>query len=235
MAVDEVLLKSSIPVLRFYTWEPGFLSIGCYQETRKSLNHAYLSRKSIKVVRRPTGGRGVLHENDLSYAVMLPGAGLNAVYKNRIRMLTGSIARGLNGLGCPAQLGDEASVTGGTAFCFTERGSYEITVHGKKIAGCAHLFRNGHMLEQGSILLDYNPEAVLPCFTIHEAGSRITSLKEETGAVPEWQRIMETMVEGFREISGFLPETSSLTDDECTQARRLAEEKYSRDDWNFSL
>jgi lipoate-protein ligase A len=104
MAADEVLLEQGEPALRLYTWAPIFLSIGHFQDPSRTLNRAFLRERRISVVRRPTGGKGVLHSGDLSYSVVLPEGFAGRGYGGTIRLITGSICRGLRLLGCDAYL-----------------------------------------------------------------------------------------------------------------------------------
>jgi lipoate-protein ligase A len=72
MARDEALLAEGTPALRFYRWSPPCVSLGYFQNAAADIDLDYLTREGIDLVRRPTGGRAVLHEHELTYAVVLP-------------------------------------------------------------------------------------------------------------------------------------------------------------------
>src|SRR5690348_12155486 len=77
MALDEALLEWNSqgnipPVIRFYGWNPATLSIGYFQRMEKEINIEAVKEQGIGFVRRPTGGRAVLHEHELTYSVIVP-------------------------------------------------------------------------------------------------------------------------------------------------------------------
>src|SRR5207248_1466855 len=90
MAVDEALLEAARrdeapPTLRFYGWARPTLSLGRHQDPDEHIDHAFRCRRGIDLVRRPTGGRAVLHDHEVTYSIVLPaelghGAGVGEVY-----------------------------------------------------------------------------------------------------------------------------------------------------------
>jgi len=72
MALDEAILVSGIPTLRFYEWQPACISVGYFQNPLREVNNEYCRKHNIDVVRRPTGGKAVLHEYELTYSLVVP-------------------------------------------------------------------------------------------------------------------------------------------------------------------
>lgn len=163
MARDEALHQlfrrpGARPILRFYGWQPACLSIG-YAQPAAEVNWAACQTYGIDVVRRPSGGRAVLHDHELTYAVI--AAADDAVVGGSLALSYQTIANGLvSGLlrhGIIAELapgrpqGDRAARRSGA--CFTATTRSEIVWQGRKLVGSAQLRRQGVLLQHGSILL----------------------------------------------------------------------------------
>ncbi|MFQ5913205.1 MAG: biotin/lipoate A/B protein ligase family protein [Nitrospinota bacterium] len=180
MAVDEVLWRGvqegkTPPTLRFFAWTPATLSVGYGQSIERDIDVNALERLGIPLVRRPTGGRAVVHDRELTYSVVFPAdltgpAGAEASRGSS----PGSIAQGhsilrdyafisrglvlgLRDLGVAAELApvvhrpDPEERTGA---CFSSASAYEVMVQGKKIVGSAQRRGAGAVLQHGSVPLD---------------------------------------------------------------------------------
>jgi lipoyl(octanoyl) transferase len=232
MAADMALLEAGIPAIRLYTWAPLFLSVGHFQDMSATLALPFLARHGILPVRRPTGGKGVLHKSDLSYSVTLPEGFAGKRYADTIRLITGSISFGLRLLGCDSYLNeDRDSGPNPSPSCFARATAHEIMAGGKKIAGCAHLTRGGRFLEQGSILLGLDRTLLAGCFLSGDGpdaapGSAMTCLREQTGRVHAAAEVMDAVETGFREHAGWILERGELTAAETIRAGELVREKY---------
>ncbi len=150
------------PILRLYSWKPYAISLG-YQQSDDDIDMTACEREGVDIIRRPTGGRGVYHSDELTYAVILraePSEGIYAVH-NRIAML---LLEGLQPL-CDGKLAltssrDTANIRDvykeGLATniaCFASTSRHEITWNGKKVVGSAQRRFGNAVLQHGSILL----------------------------------------------------------------------------------
>ncbi len=157
MALDEALLAraqaTNEGVLRIYAWDTPTLSLGRNQIARGAYDLARAQQLGVEFVRRPTGGRALLHHREVTYSVTAPAERLGDLRESYARV-NRLLIEGLHALGVPA----EASVnTGGapppdTAPCFELPVSGEIVASGRKLVGSAQLRDDGAMLQHGSIL-----------------------------------------------------------------------------------
>jgi lipoate-protein ligase A len=164
MAIDEAILIGvggghSPPTLRFYGWKPAALSIGYFQKAEDEVDLHELRRRGLGFVRRPTGGRAVLHDNELTYSVIVPEShpGMPASVGDACRLLNRGLACGLRRLGIdarPAGLPDGGKrpvSPAASAACFDSPSSYELVAGGRKIAGSAQMRQRGAILQHGSV------------------------------------------------------------------------------------
>jgi len=163
--LEEVAAGEVPPALRLYSWSPPALSLGRFQEAEEVADLAACRRLGIDVVRRPTGGRAVLHDRELTYSLVIPDcrelvpAGVTASYLFISRALMEAFAA----LGIEAELSPESRRGAGPALapgsCFDTPSAHELQVRGKKVVGSAQLRRKGAILQHGSILLELPLEA----------------------------------------------------------------------------
>ncbi len=162
MAVDEAILEAvrnheQPPTLRLYDWAPPTLSLG-YAQPHEDLDPLRLSQNGWQVVRRATGGRAILHADELTYAVIGPQnePRLNGGVLESYRRLAGAILNALHRLDLPAESQVIKTTNNqGTAIdpvCFDVPSNYEITVHGKKLVGSAQSRKQGGVLQHGTLL-----------------------------------------------------------------------------------
>jgi lipoate-protein ligase A len=158
MAIDEALLEAEgPPVLRFYGWARPTLSLGYHQRQLPPHWLELAAAGVIDLVRRPSGGRAVLHAGDLTYALIWPSppAPRRSVYSLACRWLQ----EGFAALGEPLHFGMQTA-TGERASCFTSSTAADLVCgNGAKRIGSAQLWRWGHLLQHGSIQL--TPPTVL--------------------------------------------------------------------------
>ncbi len=154
-AVGEGLVP---PTLRLYRWDPPAVSLGYAQRRDLPLDLAACARTGLAVVRRPTGGRAVLHVGDLTYAVAVPRRGIwaDAGVAACCRRIHEAVAAGLSRLGVPAEVAGPRPPLGRTdaesgALCFAAVSSHEITVGGRKLVGSAQRRFERAILQHGSI------------------------------------------------------------------------------------
>jgi lipoyl(octanoyl) transferase len=195
MALDEALMAgvraSGRPVLRLYRWSPSCLSLGANQPARGLYDPAALERLGCDVVRRPTGGRAVLHARELTYAAILPDRLLGSARQAYAR-IHGALTAGLRRLGVPAELRAAAgrAPRPSAAPCFADPVAGEIVVRGAKLLGSAQLRRGQVLLQHGSLLLDDDQvrfaelgSTAPPTATLHALLGRPVAWEELTAAL----------------------------------------------------
>jgi lipoyl(octanoyl) transferase len=167
MAADLCLLNRAVEdnavFLRFYGWNPPAISLGCLQDPEKTLDREALTARGIDWVQRPTGGRAILHWNDLTYAVAFPTtcAALGTTITQTYGIISGCLMAGLARIGIQCTSHDSASEYAATKRetklpCFLSPNRNEIMVNGKKLVGSAQKRGGKAVLQHGSIPLDGN-------------------------------------------------------------------------------
>ena len=257
MAVDEALLISAgkdnfRPTLRFFAWDRPSLSIGSFQDVSE-LDLGRLGERGIPLVRRPTGGRAVLHDAELTYSVTCPisspcfPSDLMGSYKT----IGGCFLRGLSLLGVEAALvpvckGPDRKKSpptgGGNPLCFSSRSWYEVVLGGKKLIGSAQRRLRESFLQQGSLLMRLDVEGLVSLLKFEDEDARkraksalegkMTALAEHKAGLT-LDALKGALVSGFQgEMQAeFTP--GELTDEENGLALRLLDEKYAREEWNI--
>ena len=158
MALDEALMTRARStgewVLRVYSWCAPTLSFGRHQSARGAYDPATLERASVAAVRRPTGGRAVLHDREVTYSVTGPAQGAGALRESydRINRL---LVEALRALGADVELARSARAPGlDLSPCFERPSPGELVAGGRKLAGSAQWREDGALLQHGSILVD---------------------------------------------------------------------------------
>ncbi|MDF0174423.1 biotin/lipoate A/B protein ligase family protein [Staphylococcus pseudintermedius] len=178
MALDEALLnfvsRGEIdPVVRFYTWNPPTLSIGYFQRLSKEIDIEKVKEKGYGLVRRQTGGRGVLHDKELTYSVIVPEAhpDMPQTVTEAYRVISGGLLEGFKSLGFDSHFAvprskeeREKLKQPRSSVCFDAPSWYELVVEGKKIAGSAQTRQKGVILQHGSILQDVDIDDLFDMF-----------------------------------------------------------------------
>ena len=250
MAVDEAILlcynKGLVPpTLRFYSWEPPCLSIGYFQSVVKGIQVESCLKMGIDLVRRPTGGRALLHQDELTYSLVCssahPRTGGSVVESYRTisqGILAGLRLLGVDAIALPRR---RRGARPNSESCFATVSHYEITVQGRKLVGSAQLRRDGALLQQGSIPFVFDA-MVLACLLRQQEGHPLTrqdlsthsiSLNEARAEPSQWQEVAQALKNGFEEALGISLVESSLTEDEEEVARELERTKYATAEWNF--
>ena len=159
MAVDEALLVSignaeSLPVLRLYAWKPSCLSLG-YAQTIADVDAARLAAHHVALVRRPTGGKAILHTDELTYSVIAPEneprltGGVLESYQRVSQALLSALR--LLGIEAESKHSPAESIpqNGRNPVCFEVPSQYEITFAGKKLIGSAQARKKEGVLQHG--------------------------------------------------------------------------------------
>ncbi|MEC2075394.1 lipoate--protein ligase family protein [Metabacillus fastidiosus] len=257
MALDEALLEwhsegKIPPTIRFYGWDPPTLSVGYFQKVEKEINMEAVKKYGLGFVRRPTGGRGVLHDMELTYSVIVSEEHpeMPKTVTEAYRVISEGILEGFKNLGLDAYFAiprTEEEKQGlknpRSAVCFDAPSWYELVVEGRKVAGSAQTRQKGVILQHGSILLDLNEDMLFDLFKYSNERVRERmqkAFKNKAVAANELRdkpvTIDEARVafkEGFEKGLDIELQQYFLTEEETEYVEKLAREKYESDDWNF--
>jgi len=236
MAIDRAILQlaangKSPPTLRLYTWNPPAVSLGYFQRKRGP-NPEVCQRLGLDLVRRPSGGRAVLHKGDLTYAVVA-GVSDGIPYDANLayRLISKGLLIGLRSLGVSAEVCEASNGASQPAICFLRPAPGEIVYRGKKFVGNAQAWAGETLLQHGSIAvepqIDYLTELFRP--TDHpiepfreETAAKITSIHEITGGAVTVTDVRNALILGMGQALGVTFEPGELTCEESTLARELA-------------
>lgn len=255
MAVDEAILRamgqgSVPPTLRLYAWEPACLSIG-YAQPISEVDCARLDSYGWHLVRRPTGGRAILHTDELTYAIIGPShePRLSGGVLESYQILSQGLLKALHLLSVPAQASPHSySLSNDGAkgpVCFEVPSNYEITLNGKKLIGSAQARRRDGVLQHGSLPIHGDLSRITWVLSFQdaqirlEAASRLleraTTLESLLGYRLEWDIVAQAFVAAFQEVLHINLIQSELSPHEIEMAERLVIEKYANREWTHKV
>ncbi|MEP7002716.1 MAG: lipoate--protein ligase family protein [bacterium] len=215
MALDHALMararQTGETVLRVYEWNAPVLSLGRNQRARHVYLDAELTRRGISVVRRPTGGRALLHHREITYSItapVRPAESLAFVY-NRVNTL---LLAALSNLGVSATVArpTSRSLPPTDVPCFAEPSFGEIVVGNRKLVGSAQWRDDGALLQHGSILID-DDQAIIPQ-VMREPGEvppPPATLRDILGRAPSALEMHDALLRAVRRIED--PHASAFT------------------------
>jgi len=216
MARDVAILEAvseghSPPTLRLYGWDPPCLTLGRHQGD-EAADLAFCAAEGIDVVRRPTGGRALLHHLELTYAVVAPlGRGpLPRGLQEAYRMICGALVQAMGALGVKAELtgGDVNLQLPGprsTVPCFEAPAGGEVVVGGRKLIGSAMRAHGSAILQHGAIVLDWNGRLQAGSMGLKDDASlraRITTIRDEISHELSRPALERILVEAFSSVLG---------------------------------
>ena len=246
IAVDEAIARAvaaglAPPTLRLYAWEPPCLSLGRAQ-AGEEVDRAACARDGVHVVRRPTGGRAILHTDELTYSVVAPpdAPRLAGDVLSSYRRLSRAILAALEHLGVPAISQEEHR--GDRDFnpvCFEVPSSYELTtLDGRKLVGSAQMRTERAVLQHGVIPLVGDIARI--CRYLEGAPdparvrARAATLEDVLGRTVDWGEAAEAMVVGFGQALNLTLQPGDLTPQERAW-RAEVEGKYVDEAWTWRL
>lgn len=256
MAMDEALLnfvsRGEIdPVVRFYTWNPATLSVGYFQRLKKEIDIDKVNEKGIGLVRRQTGGRGVLHDKELTYSVIVSEEHPNmpSTVTEAYRVISEGLLEGFKLLGFEAYFAiprskeeREKLKQPRSAVCFDAPSWYELVVEGRKIAGSAQTRQKGVILQHGSLLQDVNVDELFDMFIFKndrlkdkmkkafvDKAVAINDISDRHISIEEMEKAFE---EGFKKGLNIEFKPLTLSDEQIKEVKEL-EEKYRSDEWLY--
>lgn len=244
MAVDAALVESARaatpsppPVLRFYRWSPPCLSLGRNQPARGEYDPGAIRARGIDVVRRPTGGRAVLHDRELTYSVIVADGVLGSP-RAAYRAINRALVAGLRRLGVPAELqprGDRQAPIPSLTPCFKEPVEGEVVAAGRKLVGSAQRREGGVILQHGSLLLDGDQSELRDLLRTPPpvAEQLSAALSGFLDPPPDWDTLTGALVEGCGEVLGgrFIP--GDLSPAERVRASEIAEARFADPVWTL--
>jgi lipoate-protein ligase A len=206
--LDELVAGERPATLRFYGWKPACVSLGLGQR-EEILDLDAVRAAGIDVVRRPTGGQALLHDDELTYSVVasqqdpvVGGTLMQSYHAISEALLAGLAQLGVDGVGAPCE---PRPASGLTPVCFASASAEEVLVEGRKLLASAQWRSRGAFLQHGSLLLtDRQPE--LPRFMRDEAAREIrpmsVSLAELLTEVPSRGELIGLLRSGFEKTLG---------------------------------
>ncbi|VUZ83860.1 Octanoyltransferase LipM [Candidatus Methylomirabilis lanthanidiphila] len=244
MGIDEALAtrRPEGAILRFYAWEAPTLSIG-YAQRSRDINLAACRTSMVRVVRRPTGGRAVLHRQDLTYSLILPlrPPWTTISITESYRLINRCLRRGLEMLGLEVHLARRLRQAERplSLFCFPAISAHDLLIGGKKVIGSAQRRFPASLLQQGSIVLEFDPTGILDLLCSGEramavdALKTVGSLRDALGRLPGRQDVETVIREGFAAEMGIEFIEDALKPEELALSMELAATRYSSEDWTF--
>jgi len=252
MAVDHAILEAVVegaspPTLRFYAWSPPCLSLGRSQRL-SDVDLEACCAAGVDIVRRPTGGRSILHTDELTYSVTLlqtdprTEGGVVEGY----RRLSEGLLAGLHRLGVPAAqaVGERKPGQDPTAVCFEVPADYEIAVAGRKLVGSAQWRARGGVLQHGTLPLYGDLTRIVDYLTLSDADReaqrrrlhlQALTLEEALGFILPFEKAVDALVAGFAQALNLVLVSAELAPRERALSADLKDRIYAAPEWTARL
>jgi lipoyl(octanoyl) transferase len=251
MAVDEAILEhighgDSLPTLRLYAWEPACLSLG-HAQPFADVDRARLQERGWDVVRRATGGRAILHTDELTYSVI--GSAEEAVLTGGVlesyNRLAQALSLAVKNLGLTVEMKEVVGLVGNftstNPVCFEVPSTYEITVDGKKLIGSAQARKKEGVLQHGSLPLTGDLTRICKALVFENESARedaskrllarATTVESALGRAVSWELAAQAFIHAFEAQLGLCFERGELSESEFRRAEELVREKYAHPSW----
>jgi lipoate-protein ligase A len=253
MAIDQAIAEAcaageSLPTLRFYQWKPPSVSLGRHQPYAE-IDHAGVAAAGYEVVRRPTGGRAILHTDEFTYSVAAPqtearltGGVMEAYLNISNALLAGLLRLGVKAEKAPASVRVGSDVS---AACFEVPSAYEITADGRKLMGSAQSRRAGYVLQHGSLPLVGDITRLIDVLVLEpevaqslraELVARACTLAQalnvsEDSPQVQFAAVCAAIRQGFEETLALTLKPAQLSAAELRRAAVLIREQFASDEW----
>jgi lipoate-protein ligase A len=249
MAVDESILEhigrgESLPTLRLYAWDPACLSLG-HAQPFSDVDMTRLKGRSWEVVRRLTGGRAILHTDELTYSVIastdepsVEGSVLESY--NRIAQ---ALLLAVKRLEIPVEMKEGKPNESATPnpVCFEVPSTYEITVNGKKLIGSAQARKKEGVLQHGSLPLTGDLTRICQALKFENESARedaskrllerATTVESALGREVGWETAAQAFIHAFEAQLGLSLQREELSQSESKRSEELVREKYDHPSW----
>ena len=251
MAVDEAILEyaqagyaDSLPTLRLYAWEPACLSLGQAQPfTDIDMNR--LKERGWEVVRRATGGRAILHTDELTYSVMAPNdePSVEGGVLESYNRLAQALLLAVKNLNLPVEMKEGKTDGNRTTnpICFEVPSTYEITVDGKKLIGSAQARKKEGVLQHGSLPLTGDLARICQALAFENEAARTdasrrllaraATVESALGRAVTWETAAQAFIHAFEAQLGLSLKRGTLSESESRRADELIKEKYDHPSW----
>lgn len=252
MAADEAILEhihrgDSPTTLRLYAWDPACLSLG-YAQSFKDADMKRIRSHGWAVVRRATGGRAILHTDELTYSVTgnAEDPALMGGVLESYNRLAQALLYAVHDLGLPVEIKEhfpagESNSNHLNPICFEVPSTYEITVQGKKLIGSAQARKKEGVLQHGSLPLTGDLSRICESLTFKDeearqkAASRLleraTTVEGVLGRNVSWEEAAQAFVHGFETQLGIQLERGEMSSSEIERTAQLVAEKYDHASW----
>lgn len=254
MALDEALFTlhesgATPPTLRVYAWSQPALSLGYAQDAATDVDLDACRAEGVTVIRRPTGGRAVLHDQEVTYSVVMPvtladGPDSITAHYRRIGL---ALAAALQALGLPVSLARPLArpATGrmhASPACFAALSRYELSVASQKLVGSAQKRGQRALLQHGSIPLTFDRQRLFTCLRvpserraalIQEASTTMGAINELLPTPVTAPALHAALRQGFRTALEVHLADMPVLPDEQQLAQQLWATKYTQDAWNL--
>lgn len=253
MAIDEMLLtwhsKGIIPpTIRFYGWSKPSLSVGHFQNVKDTIDLLGVKKHQCDLVRRLTGGSAVLHDDELTYSIIVDESHPNIPQSvdQAYYILSQGLLEGYRLLGIDARFAELEKSRGKkrSAVCFEQAAIYEMLASGKKISGNAQTRKDGVLLQHGSIPMSMDTTMLFDLFSFPSERVRerqrsnfsykATSINEVTGKSHTYDMLESVFLRGFEKSLHITTKRLELTSEQLEYVDYLVKTKYGRDTWNIS-
>jgi lipoate-protein ligase A len=249
MAMDEAILEhvgrgEALPTLRLYAWQPPCLSLG-YAQPYSDVDAFRLRERGWELVRRLTGGRAILHTDELTYSVAAPldEPRLAGSLLESYNRLADALLAAVRDLGLQAKMKEDKAKRNDASnpVCFEVPSAYEITVGGKKLIGSAQARRKEGVLQHGSLPLSgdlarITQALVFPDEAARQAAAqrllaRATTVESVLGIKKSWEIVAQAFVRAFEARLRIRLESGEPSPKEISRAEGLVREKYAHPSW----
>ena len=238
MALDEALMararRTGEAVLRVYGWSQPTLSLGRNQRAAGLYDRRALAERGVDVVRRPTGGRSLLHHREITYSVTAPCAPSGTLLAEYAR-INALLSSALVALGVPIVVAAPSTRAAAPSAvpCFAEPARGELTLDGRKLVGSAQWRDRGALLQHGSILVDDDQSSIVGLMRdAVPAPPAPATLRDALGRAPVLAEVAEALFGAVRSLAD--PDARTLdVDDELSREASGIAARYRDDAWTW--
>lgn len=235
MALDEALMRRSASdgsaFFRVYGWSSPTLSLGRNQRARGHYSPEAARELGVAIVRRPTGGRSLLHDHEITYCATLPASDHRAA-REAYHFINRVLLDGLGRLGVRARLASGgAAIPPGPRPCFDVPSEHEIELDARKLVGSAQWRNDGALLQHGSILVRDDQHRIADLMTDAATTPRAATLFDALGREPGLSEVSGALCTALSEAAGsvlpFIPDAGLRRD---AEALRVV---YADESWTW--
>lgn len=238
MAWDQALMararRTGEAVLRVYAWRAPTLSLGRNQTARGAYDLDRAAALGVGFVRRPTGGRALLHHHEVTYSVTAPES-FDPTLRGAYTRINELLLAALRSLGVPAELARTPGRTlpPGLAPCFDQPAAGEIVVRGRKLVGSAQWRHDRALLQHGSILLEDDQAVIAQLLRVPQATVTppAATVSEVLGTAPTFRDVADALVAALRLAA---PDATALPSDRTLDGDvERATDEFSSERWTW--